>query len=66
MARSDTAVARVWSGQPKSIMINVRAIGERALRWVLQAVTNQHRFSRGTPTFHRSVRSDKGVGWATA
>jgi hypothetical protein len=43
-----TAVARVWSGQPKSIMINVRAIGERRLRWVLQAVTNTG--SRGTPT----------------
>ena len=49
-----TAVARVWSGQPKSSIINVRAIGERALRWVLQAVTKTS--SRGTPTFHRSAR----------
>jgi hypothetical protein len=57
-----TAVARGWSWQPKSSMINVRAIGERqrALRWVLQAVTKTG--SRGTPTFHRSARTR--VGWA--
>ena len=55
-----TAVARVWSGQPKSSIINVRAIGERALRWVLQAVTKTG--SRGTPTFHRPARTTGSDG----